>query len=309
MYAQDYYYSDNRKTYITKSDNWIVVQIREQDRPGFSQVIAQTSTARIKQHLKPERGIYWLEIPRGSILQSSLNEIRQRANILRTIPAYFVSDGNGDTARFIMSDEFHAKFNPQVTRTEVEMINAQYGVEILNSNKYNEYLLRATEQASFNTLELANLYYESDLTIWSLPNFLADIRLEQIDDPLFPNQWHLRNTGQGDGVSGVDINAVPAWDITTGSNSIIVAVLDDGVEDHEDFYSGQLVPGYTASGGDGSPDPYSEHGQAVAGIIAANHNNIGVRGVSPNVKIMSIKIFDDGALFEDAEIAAAIDTA
>ncbi|MBU0712283.1 S8 family serine peptidase [bacterium] len=131
-------------------------------------------------------------------------------------------------------------------------------------------------------------------------------------DPTYTNQWHLNNTGQGGGTSGVDINAVPGWDVTTGSSSIIVAVVDGGVESHEDFHTVQLIPGYTArTGGDGSPAPgntnWARHGQCVAGISAAAFNTFGVRGVTDNVKIMPIRIGDAGASFSD--IAAAIDTA
>jgi len=192
-------------------------------------------------------------------------------------------------------------------------MNAKYGVEILNSSKYDEYTLRVMEKSLFNTLEIANLYYESDITIWSLPNFLADIRLEEIDDPLFPDQWHLKNTGQGGGASGVDIDADLAWGITTGSSSIIIAIIDGGVEDHEDFHTGQLIPGYTAkTGGDGSQasgnTSAGKHGQAVAGLAAAAFNTEGVRGVTDNVKIMPIRIFDIYGLEWD-DIADAIDTA
>lgn len=309
IYAQDYYYSNNQKIYFTKSDHWIVVQIEEQGRPGFSNVLAQTGAARIRQQLKPERGIYWLEIPRGNVLQTAMNQIQQRTNVIRTIPAYFLESGNGDTAKFIMSDEFHVKFHSTVSREEIATMNAQYGVEVLSYNEYDEYILRVKEESPYNTLELANTYYESDLTIWSLPNFLADIRRYQINDPLFPNQWHLRNTGQGGGVAGADINAVPAWDISTGSSSIIIAVIDDGVETHEDFYSGQLLPGYTpVTGGDGSPySLYDGHGQCVAGLAAAKFNTIGVRGVTSDAKIMSVNIFWPRTT--DAHIAAGIDTA
>lgn len=212
-FAQDYYYSDNRKLNLTKSDNWIVVQISKQDKNVFTKAMTDISAAHIKQNLKPERGIYWLEISEGNDILNTLNQIQKRVRIRRTIPAYLMANETGDTARFIMSDEFHVKFHTHVTRTEIDAINAQYGVEILNYNEYDEYILRVKEELPYTTLDLANLYYESDLTIWSLPNFLADIRRYQINDPLFPNQWHLRNTGQGGGIAGVDINAIPAWDI------------------------------------------------------------------------------------------------
>jgi len=308
--GQDYYYSDNRKIHFEKASHWIVVQVAEEDRPGFERIVAQVGALHIKQALEPDRGIYWLRTVGQTEVKTALSELGKRVEILRTIPAYFSANVKGDTTRFIMSDEFRVKFHSHVTITEIEEMNAEYGVEILNSNKYDEYTLRVTEHSPFNTLEIANLYYENDLTIWSLPDFLADIRLEGIYDPHFPNQWHLENTGQGGGTSDVDIDAEQAWSLTTGSSDIIIAIVDGGVEDHEDFHSGQLLSGYTAKdeGGDGSPLPgntiFGRHGQCVAGIAAASFNSKGGRGVTDNVAILPINI-------EDAtygQIAAAIDT-
>ena len=45
----------------------------------------------------------------------------------------------------------------------------------------------------------------------------------------FPDQWSFHNTGQTGGTPGADINAPAAWDISTGSNSVVVAVIDTGV--------------------------------------------------------------------------------
>jgi len=310
--GQDYYYSDNRKIHFDKAEHWVVVQVAEKDRLGFEQTLEQISAFHVKQALKPGRGIFWIETAEKIPIQTTLSQLRLKVEILRTIPVYFSANEKGDTTRFIMSDEFRVKFLSHVTITEIEMMNEKYGVDILNANKYDEYTLRVTEQSTFNTLELANLYYESDLTIWSLPDFLADIRMEEINDPLFPNQWHLRNTGQGGGTSGVDINTDPAWNITTGCSDIIIAVVDGGAEEHEDFHTGQLISGYTARiGGDGSSSSentsWAAHGQCVAGIASAAFNTIGVRGVTNNVTIMPIRIGDVGASFSD--IAAAIDTA
>lgn len=79
------------------------------------------------------------------------------------------------------------------------------------------------------------------------------------------------------------------------------------MEGHEDFYSGQLVNGYTAGGsGNGAPGGGDHHGQKVAGIVSANHNGTGVRGVAANVQIMPVDIFNTD---EEEEIADAIDHA
>ncbi|MGH7174187.1 MAG: S8 family serine peptidase, partial [Gemmataceae bacterium] len=57
-----------------------------------------------------------------------------------------------------------------------------------------------------------------ELSVSSVPN-----------DPLLSQQWNLNNTGQSGGTAGDDINAENAWSVTTGSRTIVVAVLDTGV--------------------------------------------------------------------------------
>lgn len=212
-----------------------------------------------------------------------------------------------------MIDEFCVRFKLDVPRDDIEALNEKHGVEVFlkdeqdqrQAREYNEYLLRVTEDSKLNALEAANLYYESTLTAWSVPNFF--VNYQSTSDPLYDDQYHLNNTSSNPGETDVDIDAPEAWDMTKGSSSITVAVVDDGVEQHEDFYSGQFVTGTTAGGGDGSPDePEDQHGQAVAGIIAANHNSIGVRGVAPNVRIMSVKIIDV-ELADNDDAADAVD--
>jgi type VII secretion-associated serine protease mycosin len=86
------------------------------------------------------------------------------------------------------------------------------------------------------------------------------------------------------------IKAEQAWDITTGSESIIIAVLDTGTAtDHPDL--GKFVPGYDFVNNDS--DPYDDHGHGTytAGIAAAQSNNgVGIAGVAWGARIMPIKV-------------------
>ena len=71
------------------------------------------------------------------------------------------------------------------------------------------------------------------------------------NDTYYTSQWGLNNTGQAIsyngntvGTPGSDIDAERAWDITTGSSNVIIAILDTGIDlDHPDLASG-LVDGY-----------------------------------------------------------------
>lgn len=77
--------------------------------------------------------------------------------------------------------------------------------------------------------------------------------------PLYPNQWGLNNTG-ATGVSDADIDAPEAWDITKGSNTIIIAIIDEGVDtDHPDL-SSKIVTPYDAIDGDNNQEPNSWDG-------------------------------------------------
>ena len=137
-------------------------------------------------------------------------------------------------------------------------------------------------------------------------------------DPMQDQQWYL------DGQYG--INASKAWTITKGSPSIVVAVLDTGITDHPDL-ANNIVVGYDlisspsnardGNGRDADPtdpgdylgaEPSSWHGTHVAGIIAAESNEIGITGVAPNVKISPVRVLGVNGGSE-ADIAAGINWA
>jgi hypothetical protein len=102
------------------------------------------------------------------------------------------------------------------------------------------------------------------------------------DDDDFPKQWSLKNEGtyvQGYGLAGADINITPAWDITTGSSSINIAIVDAGMQTNHPDFTGRVS-------GDAGDDYF--HGTAVAGIAAATGDNgIGIAGVAWNVGIIN----------------------
>lgn len=153
-------------------------------------------------------------------------------------------------------------------------------------------------------LELIQELYALNLIEWGQPNFHVEVCSAEID-PMFKNQYQLNNEGQKVGripiIPGLDIGALDAWRVTKGDSSIRVAVMDDGLEFHEDLTN--IIPGFnptTLSGGE--PDIQdSYHGQACAGLIAADHNDIGIRGVAPDVSITGINISSCGVTV--AEIA------
>lgn len=147
---------------------------------------------------------------------------------------------------------------------------------------------------------LANRLYDTAFVVYSSPDYYSLGEIHN-NDTYYSNQWNLNNTGQNGGTIGVDIKAEKAWsflqkEINAPGGNVKVAVIDDGVADHEDFYEENgisvVLDGYTANGvGTGRPLSHHWHGECCAGIISAVHNNIGVAGVAPHSKIVPIRIF------------------
>jgi serine protease len=134
------------------------------------------------------------------------------------------------------------------------------------------------------------------------------------NDPRWSDMWHLHyvpNSSEG-------INAAAAWNQFTGTQSMVIAVLDTGILAHNDL-AGRTVPGYdfihdawTANDGDGrDPNPAdpgdwvsanacgfshpaqssSWHGTHVAGTIgAATNNGLGIAGVNWQAKILPVRV-------------------
>ncbi|MEL6255324.1 MAG: S8/S53 family peptidase [Bacteroidota bacterium] len=183
-------------------------------------------------------------------------------------------------------------------------------------------------------ISLANSLYESDLVKWAQPNFAVVAISQSLNihepvkvtadsfptDSLFDKLFYLHNTGQNPlsdlnfwsgGTVDVDIDAPEAWGIETGSPGITVAIVDQGVTDHEDLNddngdgSSRLKAGWTADPSlvaGGVPQlPDAAHGIGVAGIIGASHNSIGVAGICPECEIISATAFVDAGQIDQTD--------
>jgi subtilisin family serine protease len=114
-------------------------------------------------------------------------------------------------------------------------------------------------------------------------------------DPLFAQAWGLRNTGQSGGLVNFDLNVTTAWDVTLGTTSTIVLILDTGVEQtHPDVAQ---IPGrdFTTEFPAAAGGPFNgcdSHGTPVAGCVSGRANNgIGACGSAPGVRTISARCF------------------
>jgi len=162
--------------------------------------------------------------------------------------------------------------------------------------------------------EAIRTYRKNRTVLYAEPDYI--VRTTGVpNDPFFTTQWSMQNTGQNGGTVGADIHAAQAWDISTGSANVVVAVLDTGI----DYNHPDLAPNVWSSAGgfsaasingavvscpagthglnvvDNSCDPFDDnsHGTHVSGIIGAVGNNgVGVAGVNWTVQILPCKFLD-----------------
>ncbi len=158
--------------------------------------------------------------------------------------------------------------------------------------------------------EALRLYAQDPNVEIAEPNYL--LQAQGIpDDGYFSQQWGLYNTGQAVagyvGTPGIDMNGPDAWDITTGSTNVVVAVVDTGCDiDHPDLAANIWQnSGWDFVDNDDDPHDASGHGTHVAGIIGAvADNNRGIAGVAWQIKIMPVRFlnaFDTGTTADAIE--------
>ena len=129
------------------------------------------------------------------------------------------------------------------------------------------------------------------------PNYRMHLAVTP-NDPYFKWQYSLYNSGQEiwyggpRGTSRADIKATEGWEETTGVDSVVIAVLDTGVDmDHPDLENNILSAGRDFANDDFDATDDHWHGTHVSGIAAANTNNeIGIAGVAWNCKILPVKV-------------------
>lgn len=149
------------------------------------------------------------------------------------------------------------------------------------------------------------------------------------NDPQFNDLWGMHNTGQTGGTSDADIDAPEAWDIQTGADTTLIAVIDTGVDyNHPDLAAniwtnpGEIpnngidddnngyrddIHGWDFANDDNDPLDDNRHGTHVAGTIGAIGNNgVGVAGVNWRTKIMALKFLGGDGSGTLANAIAAI---
>ena len=191
-----------------------------------------------------------------------------------------------------LSHLFYVKLIREEDLGILEQLAEENNVKIIGNNEYMPlwYTLSCSKDSKGDALDMANLFYESKQFEASVPDLISDDEPTCTNDPLFSDQWGLKNTGQYGGIIGIDINFCQAKEITTGNQNIIIAIVDNGLEkDHPDLTN--IYPiSYDAHTGTSPSIVRGPHGMPSAGIVGATNNNIGVAGIAPDCPLMDISI-------------------
>ncbi len=239
--------------------------------------------------------------------------------------------------------EVLVKFKKGVTLQAANAANGKVQAVLKRKIEHSEASL--VKLPSNISVEQAVQEYKNNPDVeYAQPNYIYKVADTTPNDPSFNSQWGLNNIGQEvNGITGnwdADIDAPRAWDITTGSASVVIAVIDTGVKwNHEDLYAnrwentGETDCSVNASGviictdtvdtdangylndrigwdfvnGDNNPADDFGHGTHVAGIIAAAGNNtLGISGVMWSAKVMPLKVLDSLGFGTSEWISSAI---
>ena len=280
VYSQNYYWYNGNKISLQQGDKWYILYKednnlnREESQNNVS--TPSLSLAKFMCEIGVDKTTY------------------NTKNIVYQTPSFLCFDGTQD---MYVTHRFYVKLKQTEDFDLLQNLAEQYHIEIEQDVDLPLwYIISCSENSQYNALELANIFYETELFAASEPEFIGALQVDCVNDVMFNQQWNLRNTGQyGSNYSGIDINYCRANAITQGDSSVIIGVYDLGVDlTHPDInHHSFSYDAYTES----SPSQiYADkgkiyHGTACAGIIGAiTNNSIGVAGIAPNCPIMSLSI-------------------
>ena len=190
--------------------------------------------------------------------------------------------------------ELLVRFKPVVSAAAISDLHARLGAKV--KGQIAKLGVQIVAVPSDRMAEALEAYQRDPRVEFAEPNYLIHAMPTTPDDVYFDSQWALSR-----------IQAPAAWDITTGSSDVIVAILDTGVDLNHPDLDDKIVSGYDFISDDPIPQDDHGHGTHVAGIAAAETNNgIGVAGISWGARIMPVKVLDAAGTGTNSDAANGI---
>lgn len=235
-----------------------------------------------------------VDMQQGESIEKQVERIAKGAGVTFVSPVFRDRFGGP----LVITPTILVGFRQSVSQETAEAVLVHTpNVEVLErdyANMPGVYRLQSTSLNGLEVLATSGVLARHPDVEFAEPNMIFTGKRALIpNDPGFPLCWGLHNTGQTGGTVDMDMDAPEAWDITTGDPSVIVVVIDTGVQqDHPDI---NQIAGtdLTSDGGDGGPiNVCDNHGTVVAGCVSATiNNNLGTVGVAPSCKTASARTF------------------
>jgi subtilisin family serine protease len=287
--------TDYSRVSIVSSQRLAVESLKKLDMPPFkvlneSKIFTKNNVKTTKMDIEDS---FYTELQLEDIIEeATCRDIVKRLQgmeiSIKVMPAYRV-----ETQRLGITNNFYVKLKDESDKDRLFAMAEKNSLKVLGQNPFMPlwFTLTCPKVSKISSIEAANFFYESGLYAAAEPEFLYYDMLAS-NDTYYPYQWNLKNTGQYCSSSGSDINVEDAWSLTTGSPEIKVAVYDHGIEmDHPDLQANVFGTGYDANTGTSPSQVRGSHGTNCAGIISAVQNNsLGISGVSPNSKLISVSM-------------------
>ena len=182
-----------------------------------------------------------------------------------------------------------------VDRAKADAAGAATGAQSITAPVTDDLWLLGYESA-YHMMWAASALQREGLNVE--PQFTRSIAKRAApSDPLYPQQFYFKNTGQDGGTPGEDLNIESLWPATNGAG-VTVAVLDDGLEIAHPDLNVVSDPSLHLNVLDGNNDPTppadSSHGTICGGFIAARANNgIGMTGAAPAARLIGVRLLGE----------------
>lgn len=220
-----------------------------------------------------------------------------------------------------VSDEIIIKFRESTS--DATVMNA---LEQIGGNKIKElgkeHIVHIKIRAGQNIIDTIAEFEKNPNVEYAQPNYIYRLLDTSPNDPHYSDLWGLKNIGQAisdapyptsnPGTAGMDMDMELAWDYITDCSTIIVAVIDSGINyNHIDLvnnmWDGATNHGYDYVDDDDNPMDLNGHGTHLAGTIGAIGNNgVGTTGVCWNVSIMAVRVFNAAGSGTTADVISGI---
>lgn len=260
---------------------------------------------------------------RKGIISLSISFLVFTNLLIDSEPTYAIK--NQKIAQEYNSDEVIVKYKSAASETSLKTLSKELDLSTKGSLSISEDIELVEISSNENVVDVVEELEDSGLVEWAQPNYIYTLDTTP-PDSYWPYQWGAHNTGQvvngSSGLNDVDIDAIEGWAKQSSKNQVVVAIIDSGLDINHPDLKGQIwqnsaeasgIPGIDddrngyvddVNGWDFYNDDHTVfdsatedgHSTHVAGIIAGTHNDIGIRGVATNVKIMPLKfIGPDGS--------------